>query len=133
MNTRDINDISQTISEYRYDVRKVSNPDACPCYSNNIRCHNLENLNCMLCYCPFYDMDKLEGGCLRKSPQGKWYEHSRLPKGKIWDCSDCNYPHIEENVLEYMLKNIMLNDLNDGEKNLNIKENIKEENGMISK
>lgn len=118
---RNDTNIEKTLSEYRYDNRKKSHPAECPLYSMDVKCHNLENLNCYLCYCPFYDAKKQEGGCLKDNPysKGKWFEHPNLPKGQIWDCSDCNYPHIEKNIREYMLKeskDMNLEDLNEANK-----------------
>ena len=67
-------------------------------------CHNLEpeKLNCFLCYCPEYS----EEGCKINNPNGKWLE---TPNGKIWDCSDCDYPHKEEIVERYLKKIFEIN------------------------
>jgi len=94
--------ISAVISEFRYDNRSVSHPEKCICYREGLPCHDMENLNCFLCYCPYYDTEKEEGGCLRDSPDGKWHDSEKLPKGRIWDCSDCDYPHREETVRAYL-------------------------------
>lgn len=51
-------------------------------------CHTeLENYNCMFCYCPMYRFDKCLGN------------PSFIDKGerKIKDCSNCVFPHIPEN------------------------------------
>ncbi|MFC1756602.1 cysteine-rich small domain-containing protein [Patescibacteria group bacterium] len=92
------------LKEYRYENRIKKDPKACPCYKTNAPCHKIENLNCFLCYCPEYDTSKKEGGCKRNSPDGKWFYHEKLPKGKIWDCSDCTYPHEEKNIEKYLKK-----------------------------
>ncbi len=92
------NHISQIISEFSYKVRSKKHPDACICYQQNKPCHKMDDLNCFLCYCPFYDTSKEEGGCKRNCKDGKWFYSEKLPKGKIWDCSDCTYPHEKATV-----------------------------------
>ena len=98
------NHISQIISEYRFKIRSVSYPEACICYKQGIPCHKMDNLNCFLCYCPFYNRKIQEGGCLRNSPDGKWHYSDKLPKGEIWDCSNCEYPHCEDVARQYLEK-----------------------------
>lgn len=94
--------INLIIKEFDFENRK-KNTEECPCYKENKKCHNIENLNCLLCYCPNYIKTE-EGGCKINNPKGKWFFHSNLPKGKIWDCSDCDWPHKEENVKEVLKK-----------------------------
>lgn len=52
-------------------------------------CHDMEHLNCMFCYCPFYREDNCPG-----SPT---YITSKHTGEKIKDCSHCLYPHKKEN------------------------------------
>ena len=83
-----------------------------PCY-NGARCHNgLDDyhLICLLCICPEYNRTIDEGGCNLNSPNGKWFYNTNLPKGKIWDCSDCKLPHTEKFVRSYLEK-LSLNEL----------------------
>ena len=51
-------------------------------------CHNMENMNCLFCYCPLYLTDC--GG-----------SYNILSNG-IKDCSNCTIPHVEKNY-EYIL------------------------------
>ena len=96
--------INVVIEENILANKKEKDPDACPCYNGN-RCHkDLEDneLVCLFCICPRYDMSTGEGGCNINSQYGKWFYHKNLPKGKIWDCSDCKLPHTEEFVRNYL-------------------------------
>ena len=95
--------IELILEEFSYKKRKELNPDSCPCYSSS-PCHETENLNCFLCYCPWYENEKSEGGCKKNNPleKGKWFERK---DDKIWDCSDCDYPH-QEKVIKEMLTNL---------------------------
>ncbi len=95
--------INNIIAENTFEVRSKNNPDACPCYTNK-PCHDISasDLNCFLCYCPNYDTEKEIGGCKINNPKGKWYNHGLPPHEKVWDCSDCEYPHKESIVKEYL-------------------------------
>jgi Zn-finger protein len=60
-------------------------------------CHeaDIEEFNCLFCYCPMYGLN-----CLG-SPK-----YIRLPDGRIIkDCSGCDFPHRPENydtIVEYL-------------------------------
>ena len=97
--------IQKIIKEFNFVNRKNKHPHDCPCYIGK-PCHNIppEKLNCFLCYCPEYKSELEEGGCKINNPNGKWLFNEKLPKGKIWDCSDCDYPHRKEVVEKYLKK-----------------------------
>ncbi len=97
--------IQKIIKEFNFLNRKQKYPNECPCYTGKI-CHNIspEKLNCFLCYCPEYNSELEEGGCRINNPNGKWLFNYKLPKGKIWDCSDCDYSHRVEIVEKYLKK-----------------------------
>nr|WP_320025922.1 cysteine-rich small domain-containing protein [uncultured Acetobacterium sp.] len=62
-----------------------------PCHQVN----NLEDFNCLFCYCPLYALGKNCGGNFTYTDKG------------IKNCSDCSYPHRKENfdgVLEKLVK-----------------------------
>jgi len=92
--------IKKIIDEFDFENRKSKNPNECPCYKDK-KCHEIENLNCFLCYCPEYDNNKEEGGCKIGSNKGKWFVSENK---KIWDCGDCNYPHKKEIFEKYLKK-----------------------------
>ena len=98
--------INRIINEFNFKKRKEKNPEECLCYQQDKPCHEIpkEEFNCFLCYCPEYDSIKSEGGCKLNSKKGKWFYHHDLPKGKIWDCSDCDYPHRIGTVKKYLKK-----------------------------
>jgi len=93
--------IDKIVSEHRFEVRSKKNPDECPCYTSGV-CHDMPDLNCFLCYCPNYDTETAVGGCKINHPDGKWYYNELLPDKKIFDCSDCTYPHSEVMVKKYL-------------------------------
>lgn len=51
-------------------------------------CHkNLDNLNCLFCYCPLYQYDNCPGN----------YKIIEKDNRKIKSCIDCEFPHKPEN------------------------------------
>lgn len=95
--------IQRVIEEFDFENQKKKNPEKCVCYSEG-KCHDVENLNCFLCYCPEYDNSITEEGCRINSSKGKWLFDKKLAAGKIWDCSDCDYPHQKKVVEEFLRK-----------------------------
>lgn len=99
--------IEKIIEDYRFFHRQAESPNECVCYMQNKPCHTLSSkeFNCFLCYCPEYDTSKPEGGCKIQRKEGKWFDNPNVPTGKIWDCSNCDYPNKENTVRNY-LKNL---------------------------
>lgn len=97
--------IKEILTEFDFENKKKKNPDSCVCYSDG-KCHNLEKLNCFFCYCPEYETTKAEGGCKINSEKGKWFVKGDK---KIWDCSDCNYPHKEEFIKKHLRERLHQN------------------------
>ena len=51
-------------------------------------CHtDIEDMNCLFCYCPLYSIDNCPGNCKYVEIDGK----------KVKDCMDCKFPHRAEN------------------------------------
>lgn len=51
-------------------------------------CHkDVEEINCLFCYCPLYAMHPCPGTCTYLEYQGK----------KIKECTNCTFPHKAEN------------------------------------
>ena len=48
---------NELIEYFRYENMVKNEPDFCPLYEDNKRCHNMENLNCYLCACPNFRFD----------------------------------------------------------------------------
>ncbi|MFH1608249.1 MAG: cysteine-rich small domain-containing protein [archaeon] len=90
--------INKIIREFDFENQKEKNPEDCVCFKEG-KCHDVEELNCFLCYCPEYDNGIEEGGCKINSSKGKWFIKDGI---KIWDCSDCDYPHRNEFVEKYL-------------------------------
>jgi Zn-finger protein len=96
--------IEEIMELFSFEKISKEHPEMCPCYKKGKKCHEIAELNCFFCFCPEYDRSKQEGGCKRSSKYGKWFFHKKLPKGKIWDCSLCTYPHEKKNAIEILRK-----------------------------
>lgn len=90
----------ENIDSWNFEERRKSHPKECPCYTQG-PCHQ-GKINCLLCFCPEYDLSKEEGGC-KRGGEGKWFYHNGK---KIWDCSDCSWPHQRDNIKKH-LKHIL--------------------------
>lgn len=61
-------------------------------------CHqmkNIEDFNCMFCYCPLYMLGEECGGNFKYTPHG------------IKDCSNCNLPHVKEAGYDHIQKKML--------------------------
>lgn len=104
-----IENIHAIIQETSFEVRSVKYPDKCLYYKEepSRHCHpELRELNCLLCACPDYKNNKIEGGCRIDLQFGKWFYHQALPKKRIWDCTDCPIPHFSKYVENYLAENM---------------------------
>lgn len=91
--------VKEIIDSWDFDLRKKTNPNGCLCYQEDKKCHDIENLNCFFCYCPNYDRTINEGGCKINNPKGKYIDGK---DGKIWDCSNCDFPHVKDNAIKLL-------------------------------
>ena len=98
--------IDLIVRDFNYENRKEEHPEECPCNSLG-KCHDITDLNCLFCYCPWYNNETSEGGCRIGNPlgTGKWFNREGHPiSNEVWDCSDCLYPHQEKTVRESLTK-----------------------------
>ena len=97
--------IERLIAEFKFNNRN-GNESECSCYKTKAPCHDIKNLNCLLCYCPWYKTEKAGGGCNIDNPfgKGKFISYPKSPTGKIWDCTDCYYPNQERIVRKFLWK-----------------------------
>ena len=97
-----INKTNEEVIEYfKFENMVKNEPDFCPLYKDNKKCHDMEDLNCYLCACPnfrFKDegFSKTEDGktlysvCSINSKDGDQY----IGEDYIHqNCSGCVVPH----------------------------------------
>ncbi len=97
--------MDEVIEYFRFDNMVKNEPDFCPLYKDNKKCHDYEDLNCYLCACPNFRFkdegyEKVDGKTLysycginsRDGSQyvGEDYIHQ--------NCSGCIVPHREKYI-----------------------------------
>ena len=102
----------EIIEYFRFENMVKNEPDFCPLYKDNKKCHDYEKLNCYFCACPnfrFKDdgFEKIEGKtlysvCSIKSRDGSQfigddYIHQ--------NCSGCIVPHRDKYIKNHFNKN----------------------------
>ncbi len=110
MDKLDLLNDDEIIEYFRYENMVKKEPDFCPLYKNNKKCHNIDDLNCYLCGCPNFRITDTKSYCNINSKYGSktigkdGFEHQ--------DCSKCLIPHKETFIKKYFnrsWKNIMKN------------------------
>ena len=98
----------EIVAYFDFDNMVEKEPEYCPLYAKNRKCHEMEHLNCYLCACPNFRFsdDALPGEngkttysfCAIDSKEGAVAEHN----GAIHqDCSGCLVPHHSGYVLKH--------------------------------
>lgn len=84
----------EIIEYFTWDNMLQAEPDFCPLYKENKKCHDMEDLNCYLCACPNFrfndDEPIVKSDCGIKSKDGVQREYSGIIHQ---DCSACTIPH----------------------------------------
>ena len=89
----------EIIEYFTFENMVVKEPDFCPLYKENRKCHDMENLNCYFCACPNFRVEEKKSTCSIKSKDGGSIE---APDGFIHqDCSKCTVPHKEEYIKQH--------------------------------
>ena len=60
--------VDEVIEYFKFENMLKNEPDFCPLYKDNKKCHDMEDLNCYLCACPNFRF-KMEG--FEKTDDGK--------------------------------------------------------------
>ena len=95
----------EIVEYFKYENMKINEPDFCPLYTLNKKCHEMENLNCYLCACPNFrfkdDGFELQDGktlyskCGINSKDGSQY----IGENYIHqNCSGCIVPHRDKYI-----------------------------------
>ncbi len=109
-----INKTNDEVIEYFKFENMVNNePDFCPLYKENKKCHDMEDLNCYLCACPNFRFD--DNGFEKTSDGKTLYSICSIncKDGSQFigenyihqNCSDCVIPHKKK----YIKKNFSRN------------------------
>ena len=81
----------EVIDYFSFENMVKEEPDFCPLYKDNKKCHDIEDLNCYLCACPNFRVGELKSSCAINSKYG---DNIVAKDGYIHqDCSACVVPH----------------------------------------
>ncbi len=98
----------EVIRYFRFENMVEKEPDFCPLYKENKKCHDIELLNCYLCACPNFRFD--DEGISKKDEKAIYSTCNINSKdGDIFqteeaihqDCSACFIPHQETYIKKY--------------------------------
>jgi len=97
----------EVIAYFRFENMVEKEPDFCPLYKENRKCHDIEELNCYLCACPNFRFDDngletIDGKSLKSRCSIDSKEGSRFVGTDAihQDCSGCLVPHRESYIKE---------------------------------
>jgi len=91
---------SEIIDYFKFENMVIHEPNFCYLYKDNKKCHNIKDLNCYLCACPFFRFD--DNGMFKKDEKIVYSicsinsKHSKefiSQKAIHQDCSNCDIPH----------------------------------------
>jgi len=101
-------DKEQIIEYFDFENMKTKEPDFCPLYAKNKKCHDMEQLNCYLCSCPnFRYSDKGVAQVESKTQysycdiESKDGRQGTYGEAIHQDCSKCKVPHSRNYVKEH--------------------------------
>ena len=81
----------EIIAYFDFDNMVKNEPEFCPLYKQNKKCHDIDELNCYLCACPNFRVGKQKSSCAINSKYG---DKIIAKDGYIHqDCSACAVPH----------------------------------------
>jgi len=102
----------EIVDYFDYDNMKLKHPEFCPLYAKNKKCHDMPNLNCYLCACPYFRFD--DNGLFMENNKTRYSLCSIDAKGKqdfVKDdaihqgCTNCILPHQKSFILKYFNHN----------------------------
>jgi len=95
----------EVIAYFRFENMVKNEPEFCPLYAENKKCHDMEELNCYLCACPNFRFNDagfaVEEGktlfstCSIESPDGDRYVSDTAIHQ---NCAGCIVPHRESYI-----------------------------------
>jgi len=102
----------EIIRYFRFDNMVKSEPDFCPLYKDNKKCHDNKNLNCYFCACPNFRFkdngfkiikkQTLFSYCSINSKDGTQYKSQ---DSIHQNCAGCFIPHSETYIKQYFSRN----------------------------
>ena len=110
----------EIIEYFDFDNMVLHEPEFCPLYETNTKCHNIKNLSCLFCGCPYFkksddkpfytreDGVKIMSSCQIGAKNASVFIHEGVGQ---CDCTNCTVPHNESFVKKYFHSDGILNSL----------------------
>ncbi len=102
---------NEILEYFKFENMVKQEPDFCPLYKKNKKCHDIENLNCYLCGCPNFRFNDngfktienftLFSKCNINSKHGAEFKKDGMIHQ---DCSKCTIPHNKEYIQKIFSK-----------------------------
>ena len=98
----------EVVAYFRFENMVEKEPDFCPLYKENKKCHEIEILNCYLCACPNFRFD--DDGISKKESRtiysicnidSKDGDIFQTEEAIHQDCSGCLIPHREAYIKKH--------------------------------
>ena len=91
-------DEDEIIEYFCYENMAKKEPDFCPLYKQNKKCHDMKELNCYLCACPHFrfDDDGLDTyNGVKVLSKCEINNGAKIKSGEVihHNCSTCSVPH----------------------------------------
>jgi Zn-finger protein len=87
----------QIIEYFRYETLSLQEPSFCPLFASKSKCHDIKELNCLFCGCPYLQFDTNSSRCSIDSKDGR--QITTDDGATHQDCSSCSVPHREKFIL----------------------------------
>ena len=84
-------DKNEIIEYFDFENMRKFHEDFCPLYLTNTKCHDIKELNCYLCGCPYFEVTERKSYCSIGAKDGKTF--IALDGYVHQDCSNCTIPH----------------------------------------
>ncbi len=101
----------EIVDYFDFENMKQKEPDFCPLYAKNKKCHDMQELNCYLCACPYFRFDDeglfeknsniVKSICSIDAKNSSTITHDGVTH---LNCSNCVIPHKKS----FILKNFSL-------------------------
>ena len=92
--------VDEIIEYFKFENMVKNEPDFCPLYKDNKKCHDVEELNCYLCACPHFRFDDLGFEKIGEKVVSSFFSIESKKRAKFegddyihHDCSGCTIPH----------------------------------------
>ncbi len=95
------------VDYFDFENMKKNEPDFCPLYAKDKKCHDIDELNCYLCACPYFRFDdeglfEKDGNIVKSICSIDAKDSSTITHNGIThlNCSNCLIPHRKSFILK---------------------------------